>query len=186
MVRMTTPPVEFGQVLPDFELLGVDGKTWSVKKIMGKNGLVVMFICNHCPYVQSIQYRLVEDCKALQEMGVNCLAIMPNDPAVYPEDSFANMKKVASEKGYPFPYVMDADQSVAKRWGAVCTPDFFGLDKHGRVHYRGRLDAAGLDSQAARLRRDLVEAMRELVETGRISSRQWPSVGCSIKWKTAD
>jgi len=183
MVRMTTPPVQTGQTLPDFELTGTDGETWSVAKAMGPKGLVVMFICNHCPYVKSIQERLVEDCRALQDMGVNCLAIMSNDPQEYPEDSFENMKKVAEEKGYPFPYLWDEDQSVAKAWGAVCTPDFFGLDRHGQVHYRGRLDAAGKDSDAAGLRRDLVEAMRELVETGAIRSQQWPSMGCSIKWK---
>ncbi len=185
MVRTTTPPVETGQILPDFDLPGVDGQRWSVARSMGPNGLVVMFICNHCPYVKSIQQRLVEDCKALQAMGVNCLAIMSNDPADYPEDSFENMKQVAREQGYPFPYVMDEDQSVAKAWGAVCTPDFFGLDAQGRVHYRGRLDAAGKDGNATGLRRDLVEAMRELVETGQITSPQWPSMGCSIKWKQA-
>ncbi len=183
MVRMTTPPVETGQKLPDFELPGVDGQHWSVQKAMGENGLVVMFICNHCPYVKSIQERLVDDCKTLQAMGVNCLAIMSNDPADYPEDSFENMKKVAREKGYPFPYVMDQDQQVAKAWGAVCTPEFFGLDREGRVQYRGRLDAAGKDAAATGLRRDLVEAMRELVQTGAITSPQWPSMGCSIKWK---
>jgi peroxiredoxin len=182
MVLLYTPDLELGKKMPDFNLKSVDNSQWTMQKCMGENGLVVLFICNHCPYVKSIQEQLVADALALKEIGVNIVAIMSNDVNDYPEDSFENMKKVANEMNYPFPYLLDDTQEVAKAYGAVCTPDIFGLDKKGQLHYRGRLDSAGRERSEKELPRDLVNAMQELVESGKISSQQIPSMGCSIKW----
>jgi peroxiredoxin len=182
MTLLFTPGLELGKTMPDFNLTGVDNKRWNLAQCMGKNGLVVMFICNHCPYVKSIQDRLVEDAHSMKAFGVNVVAIMSNDSNDYPEDSFANMQKIAKQKAYPFPYLLDLDQGVAKAYGAVCTPDIFGLDRNANLHYRGRLDAAGREKTDASLPRDLVDAMRELVNTGEIKTQQIPSQGCSIKW----
>ena len=182
MVLLYTPEIELGKTMPDFNLIGVDGEYWDLAKCMGKNGLVVLFICNHCPYVKSIQQRLVEDAKAMEKFGVNSVAIMSNDVNDYPEDSFENMKKVAGEFGYPFPYLLDETQEVAKAYGAVCTPDIFGLDSKKQLHYRGRLDSAGREKSDKELPRDLVNAMNQLVKEGKISTEQIPSMGCSIKW----
>lgn len=168
---------------PDFNLLGVDEAHWTLAKSMGPNGLVVMFICNHCPYVKAIQHSLVEDTKILQAMGIQVVAIMSNDPDEYPEDSFVNMQAVAARYKYPFAYLFDATQAVAKAYGAVCTPDIFAMDKAGMIKYRGRLNAAGINNADHAMRKDLVEAMREMVNTGTILSEQLPSMGCSIKWK---
>ncbi len=181
MVLKYTPKFN-QQVAAEFNLLGTDGLHWTLEKAMGANGLVVMFICNHCPYVKSIQSKLVADALRLQEFGINVIAVMSNDPEDYPEDSFEQMKQVATDYNYPFPYVIDVTQKVAKSYGAVCTPDIFGMDKNRKIQYRGRLDAAGINDQQD-LRRDLVEAMKEMVKTGTIESEQFPSVGCSIKWK---
>ncbi len=182
MVLLYTPDLELGKKMPNFDLKGVDNKQWTMNKCMGANGLVVIFICNHCPYVKSIQEQLVKDAKAMQNFGVNMVAIMSNDVNDYPEDSFENMQKVAQEMDYPFPYLLDDTQKVAKAYGAVCTPDIFGLDNKGQLHYRGRLDSAGRERSEKELPRDLVNAMQELVQSGKISSQQIPSMGCSIKW----
>ncbi len=183
MVLLYTPELELGKKMPDFNLLGVDENYWNLEKCMGEKGLVVLFICNHCPYVKSIQDKLVQDANAMQKFGVNTVAIMSNDVNDYPEDSFANMQLIAKQKNYPFPYLLDETQEVAKAYGAVCTPDVFGLDNKATLHYRGRIDAAGRDDKQ-NLPRDLVNAMHELATTGQISSEQIPSMGCSIKWKT--
>ena len=143
-----------------------------------------MFICNHCPYVKSIRDRLVRDTTDLMKLGVNSIAIMSNDPAEYEEDSFDNMKKVAAEYGFPFPYVMDETQEVAKAYGAVCTPDFFGYNDKLALQYRGRLDASRKDAAPEDARRDLYEAMKQVAETGQGPEQQIPSMGCSIKWKS--
>lgn len=177
-------PKSNNEKAPDFSLPGVDGKTWSLNKAMGEEGLVVMFICNHCPYVKSIREQLAIDAQDLINMGVNVVAIMSNDVDNYPEDSFANMKKIAIAINYPFPYLLDESQQVAKAYGAVCTPDIFGINQQGTIKYRGRLNAAGIDTPHEGLKRDLVEAMKEMVETGEIKSEQFPSMGCSIKWKS--
>ena len=169
---------------PDFHLPGVDGEMWTFAEAMGAKGLVVMFICNHCPYVKSIREQLVIDAHDLINMGVNVVAIMSNDFVNYPDDSFDEMKKVAKEFNFPFPYLLDESQQIAKDYGAVCTPDIFGINQQGTIQYRGRLNAAGIDTPHAGLRRDLVEAMIEMVETGEINSEQFPSMGCSIKWKS--
>lgn len=167
---------------PHFELLGVDGKRYSPITARGDKGLVVMFICNHCPYVKAVIDRIVRDCKELAPLGIGSIAVMSNDPADYPEDSFDNMKRVAREKGFPFPYVIDETQEVARAYGAVCTPEFFGFDAGLQLEYHGRLDASRRDP-VPNAKRELFEAMRQIAETSKGPKEQIPSVGCSIKWK---
>mgnify|MGYP003385499923 CR=1 FL=1 len=182
MTLLHTPVCDFGQLAPDFNLLGVDGQQWTRDACTGENGLLVMFICNHCPYVKSIQQRLVEDVSVLQQYGIGVVAIMSNNPHDYPEDSFENMQAVAAEKHYNFPYLMDPKQQVAKEYGAICTPDFFGYNSQMQLQYRGRLDASGMDADMSHAKRDLVDAMILLAKTGEGPSEQVPSMGCSIKW----
>ncbi|MDT8282012.1 MAG: thioredoxin family protein [Gammaproteobacteria bacterium] len=185
MVSLETPVCEFDRPIEDFSLPGVDGKIWTPETARGQNGLLVMFICNHCPYVKAIRERLVRDTEALIGFGINSVAIMSNDPAEFEEDSFENMKKLAEEFAYPFPYLLDESQQVAKAFGAVCTPDFFGYNRSMRLQYRGRLDASRKEAAAEDVRRDLFEAMRQVALTGRGPEQQIPSMGCSIKWKVA-
>lgn len=184
MVSLQTPVCDFGWKAPDFDLPGVDGKRHSLADACGPNGLLVMFICNHCPYVKAVRDRLVRDCAELKQHGVNSVAIMSNDPAEYAEDSFENMKKVATEFAYPFPYLLDETQDVAKSYGAVCTPDFFGFNARMELQYRGRLDASRKEAAPEDARRDLFEAMLQVARTGHGPADQIPSMGCSIKWKT--
>jgi hypothetical protein len=165
-----------------FDLLGVDGKRYSPATARGARGLVVMFICNHCPYVKAVVDRIVRDCKELAPLGIGSIAVMSNDPADYPEDSFDNMKRVAREKGFPFPYVIDETQDVARAYGTVCTPEFFGFDAALELRYHGRLDASRRDA-VPDAKRELFEAMKQIAETGNGPKEQIPSVGCSIKWK---
>ncbi|ORU92629.1 MAG: alkyl hydroperoxide reductase [Cycloclasticus sp. symbiont of Bathymodiolus heckerae] len=179
---MHTPVCDFGLPAPDFNLIGVDGKNWSRDECAGENGLLVMFICNHCPYVKAIQQRLVEDATVLQERGVGVVAIMSNDPSDYPADSLENMQLIAKEKGYNFPYLIDTTQQVAKDYGAICTPDFFGYNNQMELQYRGRLDESGMDGSVDNAKRDLVEAMLTVAKTGKGPVEQIPSMGCSIKW----
>ena len=141
-----------------------------------------MFICNHCPYVKAIQERLVRDTRDLLDYGVKSVAIMPNDPADYPEDSFENMKKVAERYGYPFPYLIDETQEVARAYGAICTPDFFGYNADLQLQYRGRLDSSRRETAPPTARRELFEAMVQIARTGQGLKEQIPSMGCSIKW----
>ena len=183
MVSLETPVCEFDAPIVDFSLPGIDGEIWTPEKARGENGLLVMFICNHCPYVKSIRDRLVRDTRELMAFGINSVAIMSNDPAEYEEDSFENMQKVAAEFEFPFPYLLDETQEVAKAYGAVCTPDFFGYNKELRLQYRGRLDASRKEAAAEDVKRDLFDAMRQVAETGRGPAQQIPSMGCSIKWK---
>ncbi|MDH5408606.1 MAG: thioredoxin family protein [Gammaproteobacteria bacterium] len=185
MVSLETPVCDFGQAAIDFSLPGVDGKTWNLQDCKGENGLLVMFICNHCPYVKAIRDRLVRDTRELREHGVNSVAIMANDPALYEEDSFENMAKIAKEFDFPFPYLLDESQDVAKAYGAVCTPDFFGYNANLELQYRGRLDASRKETAPADARRDLFESMLEVAKTGQGPADQIPSMGCSIKWKEA-
>ncbi|MBU0593601.1 MAG: thioredoxin family protein [Pseudomonadota bacterium] len=184
MVSLQTPVCDFGWKAPDFDLPGVDGKRYSLTDARGSSGLLVMFICNHCPYVKAVRDRLVRDCAELKLHGINSVAIMSNDPAEYAEDSFDNMKKVAAEFAYPFPYLLDETQQVAKAYGAVCTPDFFGFNAKMELQYRGRLDASRKDAAPPDARRDLFEAMLQVAKTGQGPVEQIPSMGCSIKWKT--
>ncbi len=181
-MAVETPLCDFGQKPHDFKLLGIDGKTYGFKDNQGKNGTLVMFICNHCPYVKAIVKRLVADVAELQKMGVGVIAINSNDPVGYPEDSFDNMKLFAKTHGFNFPYVFDETQQIARIYGAVCTPDFFGYNAAGTLQYRGRLDASRKE-EAPNARRDLIEAFKEITATGHGPKQQFASIGCSIKWK---
>lgn len=183
MVALNTPVCDFGWQAADFDLPATDGLRHSLATLRGPNGLLLMFICNHCPYVKAVIDRVCRDARALQGLGIGVGAIMSNDPAEYPEDSFANMARVAAERGFPFPYLFDATQDVARRYGAVCTPDFFGFNSRLELQYRGRLDASGRMPAPPDARRELLEAMRLVAETGRGPQQQVPSVGCSIKWR---
>ncbi len=182
MVSLETPVCDFGKAAIDFSLADVNGKLWTLQECRGENGLLVMFICNHCPYVKAIRERLVRDTGALREMGVNSVAIMSNDPDQYEEDSPENMKKIAMELDFPFPYLLDGTQEVAKQYGAVCTPDFFGYNNNLELQYRGRLDASRKETAPGDVKRDLFEAMKQVARTGNGPGEQIPSMGCSIKW----
>jgi peroxiredoxin len=184
MASLETPVCDFGWKAVDFDLLGVDGKRYNLASVKGENGLLVMFICNHCPYVKAIQDRLIRDVNELKQHGVNAIAIMSNDPNDYPEDSFDNMVRIAREWAYPFPYVWDETQQIAKAYGAVCTPDFFGFNKQLELQYRGRLDASRKEAAQPNARRDLFEGMLEVAMTGKGPKEQIPSIGCSIKWRS--
>ncbi len=183
MVSLETPVCDFGLAAPDFSLPGVDGKTWTLQDCAGEKGLLVMFICNHCPYVKAVRERIVRDTRELMKYGINSVAIMSNDPSLYEEDSFDNMKKIAEQFDFPFPYLIDESQAVAKAYGAVCTPDFFGYNADLKLQYRGRLDASRKETAPADVHRDLFEAMVEVAHTGQGPQAQIPSMGCSIKWK---
>lgn len=183
MVSLQPPICDFGWKARDFDLPGVDGKRYNLAKARGKHGLLVMFICNHCPYVKAIRERIVRDTRELQQHGINSIAIMSNDPAEYAEDSFDNMRLIAQQYYYPFPYVWDETQQTAKDYGAVCTPDFFGLNANLELQYRGRLDASRKEL-IADAPRDLFNAMVQVARTGQGPREQIASMGCSIKWKS--
>jgi len=183
MVLTVAPICDFGRKAIDFELPGIDGKNWTLEQCRGDNGLLVMFICNHCPYVQALQDRIVRDTRELLQHGINSVAIMSNDPADYPEDSFENMKKAAQQYQYPFPYLFDESQAVARAYGAVCTPDFFGYNAGLELQYRGRLDESRKQPAAPDVKRELFEAMCRIAETGTGPELQIASMGCSLKWK---
>jgi peroxiredoxin len=184
VVRMETPICDFGWKALDFSLPGVDGKTYSLSDVSGPNGLLVMFICNHCPYVKSVIHRIVRDVNDLAALGIGSVAIMSNDPAEYPEDSFENMLQIAKDLKFPMPYLLDETQAVAQAYGAVCTPDFFGFYRSLGLQYRGRLDESRKETAPEGVRRDLFEAMKHVAETQRGPEEQIPSMGCSIKWRT--
>jgi peroxiredoxin len=178
------PPVcDFGWPAVDATLPGVDGKMYSIFDQAGTNGLVVAFICNHCPYVKAVIGRVVQDAEDLKAEGIGFVAISSNDANAYPEDSFANMELFAAAHNFGFPYLHDEDQAVAHAYGAVCTPDFFGFNRDFKLQYRGRLDASRKEAGAPNLRRDLFEAMKQVAQTGNGPKDQIASMGCSIKWK---
>ncbi len=180
------PPVcDFGWKAPDFELPATDGKTYKLSDTAGPKGTLIMFICNHCPYVVAVRDRILRDARDLQAIGIGVAAISANDAASYPEDSFEKMTELAKRENFPFPYLFDENQSVARAYDAVCTPDFFGFNSALELQYRGRLDASRRETGPADLRRDLFEAMRQVAETGKGPDDQIPSMGCSIKWKAA-
>jgi peroxiredoxin len=183
-VASLNPPVcNFGQPAADFNLLGVDGNRYSLANNVGKNGLLVMFICNHCPYIKAIKTRLVADCRELLQYGINTIAIQSNDTKNYPEDSYERMKEEAKLFNFSFPYVLDDTQEIAKAYGAVCTPDFFGFNAKLELQYRGRFDAAGRNPEPpVDNPRDLFNAMKMIAETGQGPREQIASIGCSIKW----
>jgi peroxiredoxin len=178
-----TPPVcEFGAPAPDFDLLGTDGRRYRRDDLVGANGLLVMFICNHCPFVKAVLDKIVRDADGLKAHGIGSVAISSNDPTDYPEDSFDNMKTVAARRKFPFPYLWDETQDIAKAYGAVCTPDFFGYNGKLELQYRGRLDDSGrADKPDAP--RELFEAMMQVARSGKGPAKQTASIGCSIKWR---
>lgn len=179
---LDTPVCDFGWKAPDFTLSDPDGNGFTMSGQLGEKGLLVAFICNHCPYVKAIAERLAGDTRELMDEGINVLAVMSNDYRTYGADSPENMKCFATEHGFAFPYLVDEDQSVARAWDAVCTPDFFGLNKDGELQYRGRLDDARMGDPAGR-KRELVDAMRMIAATGQGPREQTASMGCSIKWR---
>lgn len=184
MAATHTPICEFGAPAPDFNLPDTVGRMWSRASCLGPRGLLVMFICNHCPYVQAINRKLVRDTRALMKLGIGCVAIMPNDIKAYPEDDLQHMHVMAEKQGYPFPYLLDETQQVAKAFGAVCTPDFFGYNAKLELCYRGRLDAAGANKNMDDAKPELFLAMQSVAETGQCPEQQVPSIGCSIKWRS--
>ncbi len=183
---LDTPVCDFGWKAPDFTLPDLDGQGVALApgQEPGANGLLVAFICNHCPYVKAIITRLVADATLLMAGGVDVLAVMPNDFRAYPEDSPAQMKKFARRHQFSFPYLLDEEQAVARAYGAVCTPDFFGFNRDGELHYRGRLDDAGMTENPAQRKTELLDAMGLIAKTGQGPEQQTPSMGCSIKWRS--
>ena len=178
------PPVcDFGWKAVGFSLPATDGKTYALAGIAGKKGTLIAFICNHCPYVKAIIERLCIDFKALQDIGVGCAAIMPNDTDKYPADSFENMITFAKEHHFTFPYLIDETQRIAKAYDAVCTPDIFGFDKDAQLVYRGRLDSAGPNEADENTVQELFLSMKALAKGQPLDIKQYPSMGCSIKWK---
>ena len=182
MVSTETPVCDFNTPAINFNLKGVDGKMHTLDSCKGENGLLVMFICNHCPYVKAIIDRVIRDTKELKAMGLNTVAIMSNNPDEYEADSFENMQIISEEMNFPFPYLIDETQEIAKAYGAVCTPDFFGYNADLELQYRGRLDASRKESAATDVKRDLFDAMSQVATTDQGPLEQIPSMGCSIKW----
>ena len=182
-MAVTVAPARLGVKAPDFRLPGTDGKTYALADIAGEKGTVVVFICNHCPYVKAVIGRLVAEAKVLMGEGIGFVAISSNDAAAYPEDLFSNMRNFGERHGLPFPYLHDESQAVARAYDAVCTPDFFGISGAGLIEYRGRLDEGRKDAHLPGARRELVEAMRLIAATGKGPKQQIPRLGCSMKRK---
>jgi peroxiredoxin len=180
MILNTTHAI--GRKARDFALQGIDDKIYSLADVRGPKGTLVVFICNHCPYVKASINRIVAEANALREIGIGTIAIMPNDTEAYPEDSFDNMKAFAARYGFGFPYVIDTTQEVARAYDAQCTPDFFGFNAQDELQYRGRLDASRM-TPVPNARRELFEAMKQVAEIGHGPAEQLPSMGCSIKWR---
>jgi peroxiredoxin len=184
MASLNPPVCDFGWQAPDFNLPNIDGSMVSRDQIMGENGLLVMFICNHCPYVKAILPRLINDVRELKALGINTVAVMSNDSTDYQEDSIDNMQRIAGEMAFSFPYLLDATQQTAKNYGAVCTPDFFGFNRKGELQYRGRFDESRKET-ASNSTRDLFKAMQLIAQTNVGPAQQIASIGCSIKWSDA-
>ncbi len=182
MVALTTPEADKGWSAEEFILLSVDGNYYDLAKVKGDNGLVVAFICNHCPYVKSIVDKIAREANELRELGIGFVAINSNDSISYPEDSYENMKIFAKEHNFTFPYLLDNTQEIAKKYDAVCTPDFFGFNSKLELQYRGRLDSAKKDI-IPDAKRELFIAMSEVAKTSEFNGEQIPSIGCSLKWK---
>ncbi len=183
MIALQPPTEQGGLLMEDFSLLSVDGEFYTLSDITSEKGTLVMFICNHCPYVRTIISPLVADAKKLQELGIGVVAINSNDPINYPEDSYENMMVFAQEHGFTFPYLFDETQTVARSYGAVCTPDFFGFNSQKQLQYRGRFDSSGM-SFIPNAKHELLLAMQEIAETDTFIGAQNPSIGCSIKWRS--
>ena len=178
-----TPICDFGQKARDFKLKSTDNKIISLADVKGKNGTLIMFICNHCPYVKAVTKDIVEDCKKLKDFGVNSVAICANDSENYPEDSFDKMIEFAKKNQFDFPYLIDETQEIAKTYDAVCTPDFFGYNKDLELQYRGRIRELKNLIPVRVAESDLLKAMIQISKTGKGPKNQTPSAGCSIKWK---
>ena len=183
MAAAEPPLCDFGAPAPDFRLPGVDGREWTLVQCRGNKATLVVFICNHCPYVRASIGRIVADCVALAPLGIKAVAISSNDAVQYPEDSFEKMQFFAEQHRLPFPYLYDESQTVARAYGAVCTPDFFGYNAKLELQYRGRLDEGRTKPLNPGARRELFEAMRLIAKTGQGPKGQTASIGCSIKWK---
>ncbi|HET7649614.1 MAG TPA: thioredoxin family protein [Gammaproteobacteria bacterium] len=183
MVARETPLCEFGRAAPDFLLRGVDGRSYTLMDCRGEHATLVMFICNHCPYVRASIDRTVAVCNELAPLGLKAVAIMSNDVFAYPDDSVENMKAFASGHHFPFPYLYDETQETARAYGAVCTPDFFGFNAGLELQYRGRLDEGRTSPPKPGAKRELFDAMKQIIETGKGPKEQVPSIGCSVKWK---
>ncbi len=186
MVVVSPTDIVLETSAPDFLLPATDGKIYSFDHVAGERGTVIVFICNHCPYVRAMIDRLVCDAQLLAPEGIGFAAICSNDAVSYPEDSFENMAQFAKLHNLPFPYLHDKTQAAARAFGAVCTPDFFGYDQNRKLKYRGRLDEGRTAPPPSAARRELVEAMRAIAATGVAPSNQIPSMGCSIKWKQSE
>ena len=183
MAARESPLCDFGKPAPDFKLLGVDGRRWTLADCHGETATLVMFICNHCPYVLASIERIVTVCNELAPLGMQAVAIMPNDVENYPDDSYENMQRFAQAFKFPFPYLYDDTQKTAHAYGAVCTPDFFGYNTRLELQYRGRLDESRPSLPKPNARRELFDAMKQIIETGKGPREQLASVGCSVKWK---
>lgn len=182
MVLMNTPLCNFGEEMKSFKLQNIDNSIISSENILGENGTLVMFICNHCPYVKAVVDLIVETTDELKKIGINSVAIMPNDIVKYPEDNFERMIEFADKNKISFPYLLDENQTVARKYGAVCTPDFFGFNSKKELNYRGRLIEMN-NLKAISEKNELLEAMTIIASTGNGPKHQFPSAGCSIKWK---
>ena len=184
MVSLNTPLCDFGLKAEPFSLLGIDNKLWTLDKAKGENGLLIMFICNHCPYVKAILPRLINDLSELKKYGINSIAISSNDVVNYPQDSFEEMKKLSVLHNFTFPYIFDESQSIAKSYNAICTPDFFGFNRELELQYRGRFDSTGREeTPPTDNKKDLYEAMKLISETQKGPKIQFSSIGCSLKWR---
>ncbi|NRA73348.1 MAG: thioredoxin family protein [Rickettsiales bacterium] len=182
MVLLSTPKMEKSWKAQDFKLCGVDEQFYNLADVKGTKGLVIVFICNHCPYVKAVVSKIVRDATELKTLGIGFIAINSNDATSFPEDSFENMKEFAKKYNFNFPYVLDESQAIAKKYDAVCTPDFFGFNSDLELQYRGRLDSTRME-HISDAKRELFLAMSEIAKTGEFTGQQMPSMGCSIKWK---
>jgi peroxiredoxin len=182
MAGTSTAP-RIGWKAADFDLEGTDGRRHRLTELRGPKGTLVMFICNHCPYVQAVLDDIIRDAHELDALGVRAVAIMPNDTTAYPMDSLDNMKRLAEQKKLPFPYLIDSTQAVARTYDAVCTPDFFGFDADLGLQYRGRIYEVRNRQRVPGAGRELFDAMRLIAGTGKGPVEQEPSIGCSIKWR---
>ncbi len=183
MALLQSPQKDNNFYAIDFKLKNIDGRILTLADCRGQQGLLIMFICNHCPYVKAILPRLIEDVRLLQAENIGCVAISSNDPDDYPEDNYENMQIIANRMHFPFPYLFDESQAIAKAYGAVCTPDFFGYNSNLELQYRGRLDESGMRPAPPEAKRELLEALRLIAKTGKGPQMQVPSQGCSIKWR---
>ena len=182
MTLTKTPICDFGKKADNFNLKSTENKMISLNDVKGENGTLIMFICNHCPYVLAVIKEIVKDCKELKNYGIKSVAIMSNDPKVYEEDSFENMIQFANDNEFNFPYVIDETQEVGRAYGAVCTPDFFGYNKNLELQYRGRIRELKDLKPVQDGESELLNAMKMIAKTSNGPKEQFPSMGCSIKW----